>query len=170
MVGQMSKSSQLSLSTFGLLSFFFYFISFASAQVYHIEDDYEAAPAEVASCIKSSASWESFKESDCGLEAKAIELDGKVETKEFFALTKGPCGWGASSAPIWLVQPDRKDGKAALDCVLFTSSGIQIEVKPSTKKSNAGNSYSDFFYSPREDMGEQKVTRFRFDGNAYKAQ
>ena len=169
MVGQMSKSSQLSLFTFGLLSFFFYFISFASAQVYHIEDDYEAAPAEVASCIKSSASWESFKESDCGLEAKAIELDGKVETKEFFALTKGPCGWGASSAPIWLVQPDRKDGKAALDCVLFTSSGIQIEVKSSTKKSNAAHSYSNILFSPRPDMGDQQTFEFHFDGKSYTA-
>lgn len=154
------------LKLFGLLFISLLPVESVLAQTYHIEDDYSEIPTPAEQCIKNSKEWESFKDDDseCELNGVEISLDESSKTKEYFVITKGTCGRGANSAPIWLIQLNRPNSG---DCILFSESGFSLDIIESLRSKDSNRKYKEIKFGSNVGMGESVEVVYKYDGKAY---
>lgn len=121
-----------------------------------MEEKFKEAPPELVTTLSKSGANKDFLDGGCkkyvGRNIPVSNTQGKI----VWLVTTPGCGWGAHTAPIWVIEKSPEGGK-----LLLNSGGIGFEVL-----SKSQNGYRDIVTSDGS-AGYYMDTHYKFTGKSY---
>ncbi len=101
------------------------------AEEFAVEDpDLRLLPADAARAIRTDPTSLDYRSSGCeDLSGPQVDLAGEGQREDWVATTTSGCGWGAATAPIWVIRHDPRGFS-----IVLASGGSQLTL--SNEKQN----------------------------------